>query len=947
MQRTSARRLLSLLSLLAMLAVLALYGRHVLRTYGAFTVDDAAISFAYANNVAEGRGFRLTPNTNPVEGFSNPLEVLLLVPCRWVGADLGLSAKVLNVGAVVLAALLAGLLVWWNLDGPSRLWVPVACAFGFLWPTFNHWTAAGLEGGLLCSLQMASVLLLVVSPKHAWRDAALAAVAVLLVLVRPEAIVYGALAVAGRMLIPSRRWRSAGLFALGCLTVFLVRFALFRQWLPNTYYAKMHAYVSLRQGWDYLRTFFSSYGLAYFLCGWPLFAFSTARTRLPALVATAQMVFALTFVTVTGGDWMRHWRFLQPLQGPYWMLCLLGLLALLSLRPRRSDARLASARSTLLVLSLFPPVFFGLHGWEQRVQLCSTEHDVDMSKVAKVGALYRGLGDRLNLGRPLLVADVDVGGMSYPPGIDILDMGGLADLTFGHSWSRRPTEIVDYFFDYRSPHTMHVHGGWVEARPLHSLSPFARDYRVMGQRLMNELAVSWLTAIRADLVDPAMAPVLPVQARVGAVQLLGFSSLADTQGNQVLFVHAWQVENADPPALTVTRSDVEPFPVGWHAQQDVARGPAGTPLLGMVRLPPEAMPITVGPAGLRLDTWPTVEPGAKSLEDLSRLRLFRPAGLLLQACHPDDFLTLYATAGARARGARLLADLCGGGFSRPARAALAEDIARHASSLPAGEDRYDACRIFESLGLPTSTLQMGKVERARQAHAPYDEIAAAWSDRLLRTASPTPAQVRAGLAALVLARQYDKAILTGLARGFVGLPEAREPLCVAMKALALQPYLLSQLSCPDAEPSRLRLARQDFENPSDPGLHFDQAARGWFVSQPTPPRVGGQGKTMLSVPPCATDRCPELVWGPLPWRGRYFGALVAGSRWGGVVLVEAPQGIRWVEIGRIEGAASEGILAPGLVELRATFPSEVRVRVKNGSRSRPMTVDALTFLDLD
>jgi hypothetical protein len=176
------------------------------------------------------------------------------------------------------------------------------------------------------------------------------------------------------------------------------------------------------------------------------------------------------------------------------------------------------------------------------------------------------------------------------------------------------------------------------------------------------------------------------------------------------------MDSSDPPALAVSTANQQTFPIAWHAQQDVARGPVGTPLLGMVRLPPEAMPITVSPAGPQIDAWPSIEPEAKTLEDLSRLRLYRLAGLASQACHPDDFLAVYANAGQQARGARLLADLCGGGFSRPTRLALAEEIARQASSLPTGEDRYDARRIFGSSGRARRTPPTTKSrQRGRSA----------------------------------------------------------------------------------------------------------------------------------------------------------------------------------------------------------------------------------------
>jgi hypothetical protein len=940
------RRITSLLSLLAVLTVLGLFARHTFRNFGAFTIDDAAISYAYANNVATGHGFRLTPNTNPVEGFSNPLEVLLLVPCRLLGLDLDLSAKMLNIGGVVLGALLAALLVWRNLKGHPRLWIVVPCGFGFLWPTFNHWSAAGLEGGLLCGLQMIGVALLAMSFERRGREYLIALVALLLALTRPEGIVYGGLLVAGRALLPGRRWRSAVLFIVGCVAIFTIRFALFRHWLPNTYFAKVSSQATWHAGLDYVRAFFAAYGVVYLLCGLPLFAFLTSRTRVPAMVAMAQVTFAIVFAVITGGDWMRHFRFMQALQGPYWMLCLLGLLALLTWRPKRGRWLLAW-RPSLLLLSLAPMAYFGLHGLSQRIHWASVDHDVGMQKIAKVGALYRELGNRLDLGRPLLIADVDAGGMSFPPGIDVLDMGGLADLTFGYSWTRRPSDIVDYFFDYRRPHTMHTHGGWVDGRPMHNLSPFEREYRVMGPQMLDQLAVSWLTAIRADLVDPPMAPVLPMVKQVGSVRVQGFSSLPTLQGEQAVFVHAVQIENTEPPNVFLKAQDQRAFAVVWHAQHDVARGPAGTALLGMVRVPSEALPLTVEPMGVALTDWPSAHGDVRNLEALSRLPLYRLTGLPPLPCKADELLAVYANVGEQARGARFLADVCGGGLSRLARTALAEDIAKHASDLPRGEDRYDALRVFESLGLPTSTLQLGKIERAARDRSPYDEVSAGWSARLLRTASPSPPEIRFGLGALVLAGQYDKAILTALSRGFVTVAEAREPLCRAMKGLALQPYLLSQLRCGDGDSDRIRVVRQGFENPADPSLRVGSAAEVWYLSTPPTPRLGGQGKAIAYLPPCLAARCSEVVWGPLPWSGRHFGALVAGARVGSSIIVEARQDNRWVEIGHTEGPSNDAILSPVTAELKAVFPTDVRVRVSNRSRARAMAVDALTFLDLD
>ncbi len=46
--------------------------------FGAWQIDDAGISFAYARNLALGHGLVAQPGVIPVEGYSNPLWVFLL-----------------------------------------------------------------------------------------------------------------------------------------------------------------------------------------------------------------------------------------------------------------------------------------------------------------------------------------------------------------------------------------------------------------------------------------------------------------------------------------------------------------------------------------------------------------------------------------------------------------------------------------------------------------------------------------------------------------------------------------------------------------------------------------------------------------------------------------------------------------------------------------------------
>jgi hypothetical protein len=724
----------------------------------------------------------------------------------------------------------------------------------------------------------------------------------------------------------------------------LLRFALFRQWVPNTYFAKINVDAQWASGLDYVRQFWKANGVAYFLCPLPAYAFVAGQTRLAAIAALAQMAFTNAFAVLSGGDWMRHWRFLQPMQGPDWALCLLGFLALFSMRRREPVRRPLARRPFLLLAAILPLATAGPEERASRVRTCAKEHDVDMRRISRVADLYHRLGDRLDLGRPLLIADVDVGGMSYPPGIDVLDTGGLADNVFGYSWTRRPSEIVDYFFQERRPDTFHLHGGWVGARPIYLFSPFPYDFRVMGPAFMDQLGVCWLTAIRADLVDPPSAPVLPAQARLGSLQILGLSSVG--ADSRVLFVHALQSSTGAPPGLKVKDVSHHDWKVEWHTGHEVDAGPVGSLVLGMVELPANALPAQFEPTGIRLTDWPSVESAPADAASMTRLPLFRLASRRAPRCDVSAYLDPRASVGARARGAALLAQVCGGGFLRDDRERMAEQIGSEASELVFSDDRYDAYRVFPALGLPISTSMRRHLDRERARHTYLDEIALAWAATALRPSELSPEQARAGLGALFLARQFDRVLLTALSRDLARRPEVQDLLCDTVAALGLRPWLMAGLSCSDNSNYPLRVFRQGFENASDPSLHFDGISRTWLVSRPPTPVLGGQGRSFLFIPPCRKDPCGEVTWGPLPWPGSRFGVLLAGPGQGTSVVVDALEASGWREIGRVGAPASATVLTPQTVRLPVRGHGEVRVRIANRSKQDAMLVDAPTFLDL-
>jgi len=208
-------------------------------------VDDAAISVAYAKTLFAGHGFRLTPYSTVVEGFSNPLWTLL------VGLAFPLRLNALRFASGLSAVLmLASVPVYalWGAASRGRVCLEDACAplLMALTSSFAYWGSSGMETSLFS-------LLLGLGGLFALRDlrrrrGVLAGVAFgLASLARPEGPAY-ALAAAvfwGGVLVserrrPGRHDAATASLAIGIPAAYLAfRLAYFDAWVPNTALAKL------------------------------------------------------------------------------------------------------------------------------------------------------------------------------------------------------------------------------------------------------------------------------------------------------------------------------------------------------------------------------------------------------------------------------------------------------------------------------------------------------------------------------------------------------------------------------------------------------------------------------------------------------------------------------------------------------------------------------------
>ena len=226
-------------------------------------IEDAAISFAYAKNLAAGEGLVAYAGGERVEGYSNFTWVVLLSLFEAVGLSSFTVAKWLSfvIGAATVPVVYALTReIYPSRRAPAVLAVLALAANS----QFAHWGASGLENpvfGLCLALALWRTSV-------EWRTSGWPWSAFwyfLLAITRPEGIMYGAFAGFlamnftlrdGRGLGPTLRWLVTFFLPWGAYQSW--RFQYFSWEFPNTYYGKMNnkepdPFAWNKRGWRYVR----------------------------------------------------------------------------------------------------------------------------------------------------------------------------------------------------------------------------------------------------------------------------------------------------------------------------------------------------------------------------------------------------------------------------------------------------------------------------------------------------------------------------------------------------------------------------------------------------------------------------------------------------------------------------------------------------------------------
>jgi hypothetical protein len=278
--------------------------------------DDAMISMTYARNLVEGHGLNWARWGEPVEGFTHPLWMFLMVPFNALPlplVDRSLPVQILSLLTLAGTVIAVRRLVLDHFSNErARHWMPAAVLTAFYYP-LAYWTIMGMETGLQALLTVAAVHL-ALSAVHNHRDRHLLLwlvctaafllrmdMLLLVVAVQLYVLLGGGLRREGR-----RSWLVGLAVFCGVNAAYeIFRWLYFHDLLPNTYYLKLTGVpltVRFLRGLAVLTDFVREHLPVLLPVGFGV-GFLLRRNRRFALPAAVFVLYCVYNVYVGGDAW--------------------------------------------------------------------------------------------------------------------------------------------------------------------------------------------------------------------------------------------------------------------------------------------------------------------------------------------------------------------------------------------------------------------------------------------------------------------------------------------------------------------------------------------------------------------------------------------------------------------------------------------------------------------
>ena len=461
--------------------------------YGLWVVDDAGITFAYARSVAAGLGPVLQPGAAPVEGFSDPTWLAVLVIGKWCGLfdsgslfgvpDFVLYPKAIGMlccaGILVACYVAARRVSRW----PALITFVTGVVLAAI-PSFVIWCFSGLENSLfaLAVCVLAVHLLLAVLDGRLWTPrvaVVVGAIAAFAALTRPDGVIYlAAYPVLSVILVRRATWRAmlrhvlySGIaFAVPYGAYLLWRYSEFHRLVPNTAVAKHQAFPSVH---ELTRAVDLAHYLGIFavvaaavVVGFALTVPSKWREGVVALLVP--LALGILAYCVLRPDWMAQFRFATPV----WALAVF--VAVIS--AAEVLARVRRLGRALIALALIVAMIPSGVALARASESYGSNSDVPLCWIAlRFGRYFNGYADILHLRQGTLLAP-DMGGSSLTSRLRLIDMAGLTDARLADIYAGKgEINFHDYVFDDLQPTFVHTHGVWF-ANGLTIDPRMARDY---------------------------------------------------------------------------------------------------------------------------------------------------------------------------------------------------------------------------------------------------------------------------------------------------------------------------------------------------------------------------------------------------------------------------------------------------------------------------------------
>jgi arabinofuranosyltransferase len=319
--------------------------------------DDMMVSMRFGRNLAEGHGLVWNAGQH-VEGYTNFLWTLVMAGVHLLpfgDAHAAVPVTVISWALLVATLWLALRLLRVFVPG-SRLAAVLVVGGMVTCIDVVHWAAWGFETSLLGFLELVFLVCLLEGRRMRVGWVALA----LIPLVRSDALHLFAADAVVALVLPSRRRRQTAIVLAAALIPYVLQL-IFRRiyygdWLPNTYYLKLHLLDDrYGRGLSYVGDFLLRYGPLLVLVAIAAVALLPRDRRViagPVVIAAS-----ILYVVTTGGDIFYDFRFLAHVMPLVFVFAVVGVMKVGG--GRRADVLVAAAVFVLVCAAPWRPQTLG------------------------------------------------------------------------------------------------------------------------------------------------------------------------------------------------------------------------------------------------------------------------------------------------------------------------------------------------------------------------------------------------------------------------------------------------------------------------------------------------------------------------------------------------------------------------------------------------------------